>query len=162
MKLLEAIVDASEFALRQVHPNFVKKGRLTSEAFQPTRKDAGLLSVGRSSMRTPANCYERHIAAGWKSMGVLAVTVGECAKAELEVLHAPLDAADPEDGITDEAHAVIDFRKLPSRGAIEKMATLLRDVAKARGYLHPLGAGTSHDVADSVDEILPPTHPAPP
>ena len=30
---------------RQVHPSWVQEGRITSQAFSPTPKDAGLLSV---------------------------------------------------------------------------------------------------------------------
>ncbi len=47
------ITDADELLFRQVNPNWIREGRVSSQAFRPMPKDEGLLSVDRGSMTTP-------------------------------------------------------------------------------------------------------------
>lgn len=37
--------DAGELLHRQVHPNWIRDGRITSQAFRPTKKDDNKLSI---------------------------------------------------------------------------------------------------------------------
>ena len=81
--------DDEELLFRQVHPSFVRDGRPSSQAFRPTAKDEGKLSVARGSLTTPAGAFEVHTTGlGLPSAGTWAVTVGECdAVAELRWSH---------------------------------------------------------------------------
>jgi hypothetical protein len=122
-----ALTDGDELLLRQIAPAFVVDGAITSAAFTPTRKDEGLLSVSRGCLVTPQQAWERHTRdKGLKSVGTWGVSVTEC---ELPC------HGDPTDDPPDDAHAVIDFRGL-SRGAVERRAKQLREVATARGCLY--------------------------
>lgn len=152
MKLLDKLKDTDERVLRHVHPNFVKGGRLTSEAFFPTKVHEFMLSVHRASLTSASGCYREYIGHGKKSVGVMAVTVGECDECIVPVVHAPTDpSTDPLDEWKDASHSVIDFRSLPSKGARERTATSLRDFAKRRGYLFPQGVGAEHGVDDCAN-----------
>lgn len=121
------LTDGEELLYRQVSPAFIEEGAITSAAFTPTRKDEGLLSVSRSGLVTAQQAWERHTRdKGLKSAGTWGFTVIETA--------LPC-YGDPTTAPPDDAHAVVDFRGL-SRGAVEKKAKLLRDVALARGCLY--------------------------
>lgn len=95
------LTEGVEELLRQVHPNFVQGERLTSQIFEATAKDEGLLSVHRSSKTTAQEAFERFLARHFKSCGVVAVTVAE-------VVDAGVVAHDDPQG-DDPAHAVINF-----------------------------------------------------
>lgn len=59
-----------ELLFRQVHPSFVRDGRPSRQAFGPTRKDNGELSVSRESLTTPEAAYRHHAEKlGHKSAG---------------------------------------------------------------------------------------------
>lgn len=116
-----------ELLYRQISPAFIEGETITSAAFSPTRKDAGLLSVSRGSMVTAQQAWERHTQIkGLKSAGSWGFTVGESA--------LPCHG-DPTTDPPDDAHAVVDFRGM-SRGAVEKKAKQLRETALARGCLY--------------------------
>jgi hypothetical protein len=134
VKIGKALASA-ELVHRQVNPNFVKEGRITSEAFQPTKKDKGLLSVNRGEMCSAEEAHRTFVSRGWSSWGTLTVAVSEVTAVQLAVLEAPLDATqDPEDLFDDITHAVIDFRSLDdNKKQIEKRARTLRDNAVKRG-----------------------------
>ena len=129
------VLGPDELLHRQVNPNFVKAGRITSEAFQPTKKDKGLLSVNRGKMRSAEEAHRTFVARGWSSWGTLTVAVSEVVAVQLTALEAPLDVGqDPEDLFDDVTHAVIDFRSLnDNKKHIEKRARTLRDNAVRRG-----------------------------
>lgn len=71
---------------RQVNPAWTKLGRVSSQAFKPTPKDRGRLSAYDGDRITAENSW-RHYALelGHRSVGVLAVTVGECGSRGLAV-----------------------------------------------------------------------------
>lgn len=112
--------------LRQVHPSFVQNGRVSSQAFRPTPKDESRLSVYDGDRIAPGPAWDHYtLVQGLQSVGVLAVSVGEC---EALALKAESDPAPfPE-------HVVIDFSGL-SKGQIEKAAKQLRSRAEARDWL---------------------------
>ncbi len=113
--------------LRQINPNWVQGDRVTSQAFRPTNKDQGLLSVYDGDRMTPQAAWIHYTSElKLSSVGAQAVTVQECA--DLQLFARPDPAPFPE-------HAVIDFTGL-SRGDIERKAKELRRLAEERGWLY--------------------------
>lgn len=157
MKILHLIDDHTQFLFRQAQKSCVRDNRLTGEAFEPSKKQGYLLSVHLASMVSPEESYSRAQARGLKAVGVLAVTVGEFASEGRPVRYAPEHPSDG-DGTTfeDDAHSIVDFTQM-SHGARTAAGKHLRDIAKARGYLHPKGAGTDHEVADCTEHPPAPT-----
>lgn len=122
--------DSSELLFRQVSPAFLKvAAKVSSQVFRPTPKDAGLLSVDRSSKGTAQSSHDRYTRLGFASLGVLGVTVEECERESLASFDDPL----PENA----AHAVIDFTGL-TRGQSETKAKKLLFWAEQRGYCYRL------------------------
>ncbi|MRG96228.1 hypothetical protein [Polyangium spumosum] len=123
------LADPDELLHRQVHPTFLRDGRVTSQAFGPTPKDEGGLSVSRDARASAEEAYRRHTEQKQlKSAGVWSVTVGECNGIELNAY----EDAKPED----DAHALVDFRGL-SKGMVEKKAKQLAEIARQRGRTFP-------------------------
>jgi hypothetical protein len=114
--------------LRQIHPNFLQNGRVSSQAFRPTPKDENRLSVYDGDQIDPEPAY-RHYTERlcFQSSGVMAVTVSECGALALPVEADPMPSF-PE-------HVVIDFSAY-SKNAVEKKAKQLKAVAEARGWLY--------------------------
>lgn len=119
--------------LRQIHPSFVQADNIsaqafavTSQAFKPTPKDEYQLSVYNGDKFSADKAYEHYTAGGdKKSVGVLAVTPGECTQESLICT----ENNDPFDG-----HAFINFSGLPSN-QIDKKAKKLKNAATQRGWL---------------------------
>jgi hypothetical protein len=134
-----ALSDDEELLFRQVHPSFVRDGRPSSQAFRPTPKDEGKLSVARESLTTAAAAYELYVAGlGFPSAGTWGVTIGECGEQGLKAFSDPLTA--PPAKVADSAHAVIDFAAHSKSQAEAKGARLARK-AVDRGRLHPPSGG---------------------
>ena len=113
--------------LRQVHPQFVQQGKPSSQVFRPTPKDEKLLSVYDGDQIGPSDAFEHYTnRLGFSSIGILAVTVGECQTCELK--SRPDPPAFPE-------HAVIDFREYGERET-KKKAKQLKAFANRRGWLY--------------------------
>jgi hypothetical protein len=127
--------DDDELLLRQVHPSFVRDGRPSSQAFRPTNKDAGKLSVARGSLTTPAAAFELYrMGLELPSAGTWAVSVGECREQGLNVLPDPLIS--PPEKVPDPAHALVDFAA-HSKNQVEAKGARLARKASERGRLHP-------------------------
>lgn len=76
--------ESQEFLYRQVHPQWIVEGEPSSQAFRPTKKDEGMLSIALGSKTTAEDAFLHHtqvlkLASG----GTWAVTVGEVAAVEL-------------------------------------------------------------------------------
>ena len=112
--------------LRQIHPAFVKVGRVTSQAFRPTPKDEHKLSVYDGDMIQAADAWAHYRARKLESAGVTAVTVEECEKEDLVVRSSPEHF--PE-------HAEIDFLDF-NPNQCEKKSKKLRNAAEQRGWLY--------------------------
>jgi hypothetical protein len=113
--------------LRQVHPNFIQEGQLTSQAFVPSANDAGKLSVYDNDQISAAQSYQHYTAVMHnKSHGVWGVT---CAEVSDTGLSSAPDAKDDSP-----SHAVIDFTAHPERD-FRKFAKKLKAFAVARGCL---------------------------
>lgn len=123
-----SLTDSEELLYRQVHPSWVQDGVPSSQAFRPTKKDAGMLSIALGSKTTPEGVFNHHTQVlKLQSAGTWAVTVAEVAGAGLSSYEQPRD--DSPD------HGFIDFREL-GRGQTERSAKLLLANARERGCLH--------------------------
>ena len=112
---------------RQVHPSWVREGRVASLAFQPTPKDNGRLSVYDGDRISPEDAWHHYTTVlGLQSAGVVAVTLTECVSWQLKVVADPLPAF-PE-------HTLIDFAGLTGN-RIRRVAQHLRAAADVRGWL---------------------------
>ena len=120
-------MNSGTLLLRQVHPSFVQKGRITSQVFAPRSSDQNRLSVYDGD-QIPAETAWQHYTSELhrRSAGVVAVTVSECV---IEGLQACADPSDfPE-------HALIKFGKI-EKGRIRAVAKRLRVAAEKRGWLY--------------------------
>lgn len=136
-----SLSDEEELLFRQVHPSFMRDGRPSSQAFRPTPKDEGKLSVARGSLTTAAAAYELHtVGLELRSAGTWAITVGECRGQSLAVVADPI--ASPPARVADPAHALVDFAPHSKNQAEAKGARLARQAVE-RGRLHPLVAADS-------------------
>lgn len=120
--------EPDEFLYRQVHPEWIVDSEPSSQAFKPTKKDKGMLSIALGSKTTSEEAFLHHtqvlkLASG----GTWAVTVGEVAAVELSSFEQPLENSP--------AHGFIDFRDL-SRRATESRAKLLLEKARDRGRVY--------------------------
>jgi hypothetical protein len=109
---------------RQIHPNFIQNGRVTSQAFVPTQKDDCKLSVYDGDLIDAEQSWKHYVSQDLSSAGVLDITVRECAAEELSVCSSP-------DVFREHAH--IDFHGL-TKAEIKGKATRLTIVAFARGW----------------------------
>lgn len=131
----DPLSDEIELLYRQVHPNFVTDAEPSSQAFKPTKKDFGRLSVARGSLTTAAEAFDLYTGpGGHASAGTWAVTVGEVREGSVTLSAFGDPKLEP---VPDPAHAFIDFSER-SRREIETKAKLLLAAARARGRLHPI------------------------
>jgi hypothetical protein len=52
--------DADELLYRQVHPQWIVDGEPSSQAFKPTRKDEGMLSIALGHKTTAEDAFLHH------------------------------------------------------------------------------------------------------
>jgi len=110
---------------RQINPNWIQNGRVGSQAFRPMPKDENLLSVYDGDLIIAENAWLHFTTKlGFKSSGVLGITVAECIGLDLTA------RADPEPFLE---HAVVDFTGL-SNSAAQKKSQVLRTKAETRGW----------------------------
>ncbi len=111
--------------LRQVNPSWIQQGRVTSQAFRPTPKDQKRLSVYDGDQITAERSWTHFThTLGFASVGILAVTVQECADHDLAAVPDPQPF--PE-------HAVIDYSGF-AENEIKAKAKHLRTAAETRGW----------------------------
>lgn len=111
---------------RQVNPSWLQEGRVTSQLFRPTPKDKNAVSVYDGDQISAENAWH-HFSEVQKldSVGVLAVTVDECASQGLD--STPDPAPYPE-------HVLIRFNENLSKSAIKSKAAMLKNKAEHRGW----------------------------
>ncbi|MCE1226498.1 MAG: hypothetical protein LWW87_08445 [Geobacteraceae bacterium] len=113
--------------LRQIHPSFIQEGRVTSQAFRPTPKDTGKLSLYHGDLISPENAWIHFVSQeGCNSVGVMANL-----KSEYDSLSVCLE----HDGIQFTEHVSADFSPF-TKSDIEKKSKILSRAAQARGWLH--------------------------
>jgi hypothetical protein len=132
--MTEELTKKSEILFRQIHPQFMVSGEPTSQAFGPTAKDEGKLSVDRSALTDAKGAYDLYNNRGQNSAAAFGITVGEF-HAECLTCHAdPVEDTDQQPGNT--AHSFVDFNQFGVSQQKNK-AKRLKRVAIARGQLHP-------------------------
>ncbi|MGW6258513.1 hypothetical protein [Streptomyces sp. NPDC055085] len=133
------ITDSDALVWRQVNPAFIHDGRVSSQAFVPTEKDAGELSVNQASLVSAEAAFDHYTRTlEFPSAGVYSLTVGEVAEVPLSVV----DDNAVEDGETrPPGHAFVDFKPITSGKRAKKIAALLRDRSEARGWVYQPGSG---------------------
>jgi len=115
--------------LRQVHPNFLKDGQLSSQAFFPFPKDKGKLSVYDGKLISPAESFEHYTEKlSYQSVGVWGIS-------DAEVIASGL-TSEPDPLPESPAHALINFGKASDKEC-RKLAKKLKTFALARGILYP-------------------------
>lgn len=124
------IDDPSEVQFRQVNPNWVQDDVPTRQAFIPTTKDEGKLSLDRSASTTALQAHEDYTALDLRSEAVFGITPGECGEEPhpIECHESPLE--------NNQHHSHADFNGLTKSQRKKKSFALLRH-AIARGKLHP-------------------------
>lgn len=130
---MTAFEDQDELLLRQVHPNFIREFRVTSQAFLPTEKDDKKLSVNRSSMISAHEAFDLHTKGkNLKSIGVWGVTVEEVSMIDsLSIESDPVEVP-----VQDKSHSLINFSKLSSESRIKATAKQLTAKARDRDCLY--------------------------
>ena len=114
--------------LRQVHPNFLPEGALSSQAFYPFPKDDGRLSVYDGDQISAEASYHHYtVDLGYSSAGVWGMNCGEVASISL--------TSQPDPITNSPAHACIDFGRRVDKEC-RKLAKKLKELAVARGCLH--------------------------
>jgi hypothetical protein len=125
----EPLAHNTEALYRQVHPRWVDDGVPSHQAFTPTTKDAGQLSITRGSLTTAEDAYKHYTTVlNLDSAGTWAVTVGEADATGLKCFDEHMDDVP--------AHGFIDFRGLSRRNA-KKKGMILAAYARERGRLYP-------------------------
>lgn len=118
---------------RQINPAWIKDGRVTTSAFNPSKNHGYLLSVYDGDMITAEAAHAHYTTVLQKqSAGVLAVLKSETDELHLESRPAPEDFA--EHVVVDFNHLVTEPEKPLSNGQREKLAGILRNKAVARGW----------------------------
>jgi len=115
--------------LRQVHPNLIQRGRMSSLIFKPKPSDNGKLSVYDGDQISAENSW-KHFTNRLKgvSAGVLAVTPGECCRLSLPSNQCPSKRI-PE-------HTVIDFSGETNNSQISRKSKKLLAAAESRGWMY--------------------------
>lgn len=118
---------------RQIHPHFVQKTEVSSQAFEatsaaftPTPKDDKKLSVYNGDKFSVKEAFD-HFIAEYSSVGVLSVTVDEVNTAGLSA---------NEDNIPFDGHAYIDYSICTSANQLKSKAKILKKKALERGWGH--------------------------
>lgn len=124
-------MNSETLLLRQINPSFIQNGRVTSQAFRPTPKDENKLSVYDGDQITPEASWQ-HFTLNplCHSVGVMAVSQGQCAEQSVPVVPDP----DPN-GVPFPEHAYLSFSDM-SKGEIERKAKALSSKAKERNWLY--------------------------
>ena len=117
---------------RQIHPHFVQKTAVSSQAFEatsaaftPTAKDEKKLSVYNGEKFSAKEAFD-HFVAEYSSIGVLSITLQEVNEIELSVY---------EDNHPFDGHAYIDY-SISTSNQIKTKAKLLKKKALERGWGH--------------------------
>ena len=110
---------------RQISGPWVREDRVTSQAFRPTPKDKGYLSTYNGDQISAEDAW-KHFNENYRSRGVMAVSVQECADIQLDV------RADPQPDFAE--HVLIDFTDR-SKNQQKRDARHLARHANERGWL---------------------------
>ena len=120
-------MNAETCLLRQVHPSFIQMNRITSQVFKPRPTNFNRLSAYDGDQISAEAAWQHYTETlGFKSAGIVAITVADCTSQGLQVHPDPQDF--PE-------HVLVDFGGLERR-RIETVAKRFRAAAEERGWLY--------------------------
>ncbi|MBR2692855.1 MAG: hypothetical protein IKE69_01450 [Thermoguttaceae bacterium] len=117
----------STLLLRQISPGHIEGGRVTSQAFKPMPKDKRRLSCYDGDRMSAKQAFNHFIERNCKSVGVMAVSAGECKELAL-----PVDA----DGFQFPEHVSVVFPEELSESQVAKKARSLKKLAIARDWMY--------------------------
>lgn len=122
------MTDEHHLLHRQVNPSWVQEGRVSSQAFNPTPKDSGLLSVYDGALMMPEASFHHYTSTlGLKAVGTVSVSEDEVGCVGLNWRPDPEPFAE---------HAVIDYTSLGSATKVKAKAQALAERARARGWTY--------------------------
>ena len=120
-------MNAGTLLLRQVHPSFVQRDRITSQVFAPRPSNQNHLSVYDGDQISAEASWQHYTGElRLKSAGVVGVAVSECTSEGIQARADPSDF--PE-------HALIEFGEM-GKGCARAVAKRLRVAAEERGWLY--------------------------
>jgi hypothetical protein len=131
--MAEPIADSDEVMLRQVHPNWIQKGDVTSAAFRPSPKDSNELSVDRSALVSAEAAFKNFKARGFVSEAVFGISVGEFSAESIPCFPAPIEPSENDSG--NPTHAVANY-SVHTKSQQQIVAQRLKLKAIARGKLY--------------------------
>lgn len=138
----ELLTDPNERLWRQVHPQRISEGVISSEAFEPGRSDAKQLSCSRESKVSAEEAYAHYtLELRMQSAGVAAISVQDVEsgapipgnESAVASLRAVDDTASGGSDLPP-GHTYVDFRPLGSARAAKK-AKQLAFLAHKRGAI---------------------------
>jgi len=119
-----------EIQFRQIHPDWIQDDEPSRQAFIPTKKDDGKLSLARSILTSAEKAFQNYIALGLRSSAVYGLSVSE-----FEEEPAPIKCyASPLSNNPHHSHA--DFSGL-SKSQKKIKSQELRRLAINRGKIFP-------------------------
>lgn len=130
----ELLTSTDELIWRNVNPDWVVDGKVTSQAFRPTPKDDKKVSGAREAKVSAASHYTEFTGLGLKSAGVWAVTVNEAAKEAVPAIYDENSAKAPTP--CPKGHTSLDFTS-HSNANTKRIGARLRDHAELRKRQHP-------------------------
>lgn len=142
------ITDPDENLWRQVHPNWLSSGRLSSQAFRATTKDQGLLSVARGAKVSAHEAFDRHVGRGNTSVGVAAATVADVHEVASGMKLSITVWDDSADQRLPDEHASIDCRELAG-SKIKTFGDLMARRARDRGWAYTPPPGPPPPIAQA-------------
>jgi hypothetical protein len=115
--------------LRQIHPNFFQKGKLTSQSFIPFPKDNLKISVYDGEFIKPEDSYNHYTQdCHLQSIGVWGISNSEVSAIGLTSERDPL----PDSPY----HALVNFSTISAKSVRRILALKLMALAEARGCLY--------------------------
>lgn len=119
-----------DLLLRQVNPAHLVDDKPSSQAFNPTPKDSGMLSVDDARITSPAKSYEHFTnTLGYESAGTWGISHKEIS--DNSDLTVTVDKQ-PDNA----AHCLIDFNAVTSKNQRKRKAQKLAMAAESRGALY--------------------------
>lgn len=130
------LTNGAELLWRQVNPQFVHHGQLTSQAFRPSSRDAGRLSVSRATRQTAEGAHHFYVTILHRlSCGTWAVSVDDVHDVGSRSIHDEHAATAPPPPCPP-GHTSIDLRPF-GQSRVKKMASKLSLAANRRGRQYP-------------------------
>lgn len=127
----DKITRVEELLLRQVNRAHFHDGRPGSGVFAPRPTDRGFSSVDCGTKTSPSDSFNRAIACGLSTVGVVAIALSEVHALALRAFEDP--TTEP---CENPYHAVIDFRSCKNPSQQKKLSSRLHAKIGLPGWKH--------------------------